>query len=79
MIINSNFEGGNIDIISAQKQDDIKLAIRKDIHANFSQRFYFHLLGDKNPDSNFGWSAQHSMQLGDNLVNMHSIFLPLLP
>lgn len=48
MKINSNFDGGNIEVISIETASDIKLKLRKDIHADFSQWFYFHLMGVKN-------------------------------
>ena len=43
--ITSQFDGGSIEVISAQSADDIRLQLRKDSHADFSQWFYFRVQG----------------------------------
>lgn len=43
--ISSNFDSGAIDIISAERADDIQLNIRRDSHADFAQWFHFRLQG----------------------------------
>lgn len=43
--ISQNFDGGAIEIVRAERADDIALNIRKDSHADFSQWFYFRLQG----------------------------------
>ncbi len=45
MKINSNFDSGNIEVISVEVPENIQLKIRKDEYANFLQWFYFHLTG----------------------------------
>lgn len=45
MNITSNFDGGNILVISAESSNDIHLEIRKDTNSDFSQWFYFRLQG----------------------------------
>jgi murein tripeptide amidase MpaA len=45
--ITSNFDSGNIEIISANDSTNIQLKIRKDTHADFFQWFYFRLTGGK--------------------------------
>lgn len=45
MIINSNFDGGNIEVISVEDPDNIQLAIRKDVKAKYLQWFYFNFIG----------------------------------
>ncbi len=47
MRINSNFDSGNIEVVSMDGANNIRLKIRKDIHATFSQWFHFHLTGVK--------------------------------
>jgi murein tripeptide amidase MpaA len=39
--ITSNFDGGNIEIVSASEAGNIQLKIRKDTNAEFFQWFYF--------------------------------------
>ena len=46
MKITCNFDSGNIDIISADHIDDIRLAIRKDNMSEFYQWFHFRLHSD---------------------------------
>ncbi len=46
MKITCNFDSGNIDIISADRIDDIRLAIRKDNMSEFYQWFHFRLHSD---------------------------------
>jgi murein tripeptide amidase MpaA len=43
--ISSNFDSGAIEIISAERADDIQLNIRRDSHADFAQWFHFRLQG----------------------------------
>lgn len=43
--ISSAFDGGNIELVSADRADDIQLRIRKDTASDFSQWFYFRLTG----------------------------------
>ena len=45
MKISSNFESGNIEVISIDNPEDIKLKIRKDTNSDFLQWFYFRLVG----------------------------------
>ncbi len=45
MKVSSNFDGGNIRIISAKHVDNIELQIRPDNRADFLQWFYFRLQG----------------------------------
>jgi murein tripeptide amidase MpaA len=46
MKITCNFDSGNIDVISAERIDDIRLAIRKDHQSEFYQWFHFRLHSD---------------------------------
>lgn len=43
MIINSQFDSGNINVISAESPGDIKLSIKKDNQSDFYQWFHFKL------------------------------------
>lgn len=43
MRISSNFDSGNIQVIRAEKEDDIQLSIRKDNQSDFYQWFHFKL------------------------------------
>jgi murein tripeptide amidase MpaA len=45
MKISSNFDSGNIKVISLQNPEDISLEIRKDTNSDFFQWFYFRLVG----------------------------------
>jgi murein tripeptide amidase MpaA len=45
MKISSNFDSGNIEVISMENTGDIKLKIRKDTNSDFMQWFYFRLVG----------------------------------
>lgn len=45
MNISSQFDGGNIDVITCDSPADIQLAIRKDNQSDFYQWFYFRLTG----------------------------------
>ena len=45
MKISSNFDGGNISVLSIDSMDDIRLKIRKDTLSDFSQWFYFRMQG----------------------------------
>ncbi len=45
MIITSNFDGGNIKVISIESTNDIRLNIPKDTNSDFAQWFYFRLEG----------------------------------
>ena len=45
MKISSNFDSGNIEVLSANACDDIQLAIRKDAQSDFYQWFHFRLTG----------------------------------
>ena len=45
MNITSNFDGGNIRVISTESSNNIRLEIRKDTKSDFSQWFYFRLQG----------------------------------
>ena len=45
MKISSNFDSGNIEVISIDKPEDIRLKIRKDTNSDFFQWFYFRLVG----------------------------------
>lgn len=46
--ISSNFDSGNIEVVSAQSADNIQLKIRKDANANFCQWFHFRVTDVKN-------------------------------
>lgn len=43
MKITSNFDSGNIEVIQAERPDNIRLAIRQDAHSDFYQWFHFKL------------------------------------
>lgn len=43
--ISSAFDGGNIEVLAAEKSDAIRLNIRKDSHADYFQWFHFRLQG----------------------------------
>ncbi len=45
MNITSNFDSGNIEVISIEKPEDIQLKIRKDTNSHFFQWFYFRVIG----------------------------------
>ncbi len=45
MKINSNFDSGNIEVVSIDEKGDIKLNIRKDTNSDFFQWFHFRLTG----------------------------------
>ena len=45
MHISSNFDGGNIEVVSAESPDDIRLRINRDNNSEFYQWFYFRLSG----------------------------------
>jgi len=46
MHITANFDSGNIEVISANNADDIRLAIRKDHQSDFYQWFHFKLFAE---------------------------------
>lgn len=46
MFISSHFDSGNIEVISAQQADDIRLRIRKDNQSEFFQWFHFKLYSE---------------------------------
>ena len=50
IFIDAAFDGGNIEVLSIEKPDDIRLAIRKDTEAQFFQWFSFRLFGAKNQE-----------------------------
>lgn len=50
MRITSNFDSGNIEVLSAEKTDDIQLNIRKDTETDMHQWFHFRLTGAKDCD-----------------------------
>ena len=43
MKISQGFDGGNIEVLSCESVDDIRLKIRADKHSAFYQWFYFRL------------------------------------
>lgn len=45
MKISANFDSGNIEVISIDNPEDIKLKIRKDTNSDFLQWFHFRLIG----------------------------------
>ena len=45
VLIDSSFEGGNIEVVDANSFDDIRLKIRKDTKSDFFQWFAFRLIG----------------------------------
>ena len=47
LTVSSNFCGGNIECIKAEKASDIRLAIAKDHKSDFYQWFYFRLVGEQ--------------------------------
>jgi len=46
MRISANFDSGNIQVISADSADNIRLAINKDNQSEFYQWFHFKLFGE---------------------------------
>src|SRR5690554_4210705 len=46
MFISSNFDSGNIEVIQAERADDIRLKIKKDNQSDFFQWFHFKLYGE---------------------------------
>ncbi|WP_426416767.1 M14 family metallopeptidase [Aestuariirhabdus sp. LZHN29] len=52
MHINAAFDGGNIEVISAERADDIQLNIRADHNSDFYQWFYFRLSGARGQTCN---------------------------
>ena len=48
MQISQNFDGGNIEVVSAESAHDIRLNIRHDQDSEFYQWFYFRLSGARN-------------------------------
>ncbi|MFN8673439.1 MAG: M14-type cytosolic carboxypeptidase [Candidatus Sericytochromatia bacterium] len=55
MIVNSNFDSGNIEVNSIS-ESEINLSIRKDNNFDFLQWFYFSFSGEKNKAYNFNIS-----------------------
>ena len=53
MKISSNFDSGNIEIISATNPTNIELAIRKDSNSDFYQWFHFRVQGARETDCEF--------------------------
>lgn len=53
MKIFSNFDAGNIEVISADTRDDIQLAIKPDNQSEFAQWFYFRLESEANTEHKF--------------------------
>jgi murein tripeptide amidase MpaA len=45
MKISSHFDGGNIEVVSLERFDDVQLKIRKDNASDFAQWFFFRLQG----------------------------------
>ena len=54
--ISSAFDGGAIEIVAAERCDDVRLNIRADSHAEFRQWFYFRLQGASHPAEDTGLS-----------------------
>ncbi|GAB5501344.1 MAG: M14-type cytosolic carboxypeptidase [Pseudohongiellaceae bacterium] len=52
MFISQNFDAGNIEVVSCERADDIRLNIRKDAHSDFYQWFYFRLTGARGQTCN---------------------------
>ena len=50
MWIDSKLDGGNIEVVSCEDPTNIRVKIKKDTNADFSQWFSFHLYGAKNQD-----------------------------
>lgn len=48
MLIDAMFDGGNIEVVSIDKAEDIQLKIRCDRHADYRQWFYFRLTAAAN-------------------------------
>lgn len=48
MKITQNFDSGNIEVLSIEDSQNIRLAIRKDSNAEYSQWFHYRLTGAKN-------------------------------
>ena len=46
MHITANFDSGNIQVISSDNADNIRLAIKKDHQSDFYQWFHFKLFAD---------------------------------
>ena len=47
--ISSSFDSGAIEIVDATRADAIRLRIRRDSHADFTQWFHFRLQGVQGP------------------------------
>ena len=76
MWIDSNFDSGNIEVVSCNDPMNIRVKIKKDNHADFSQWFYFHLYGAKNQPVRiiFENASQTSYPKGwDNYQVRHSL------
>ena len=73
MIINSQFDGGNIKCINCEDPSNIQLRIKKDFQSDFYQWFYFRVSGAKGIDCYFnidnasgaafseGWHGYHAV------------------
>ena len=64
MRINSDFDGGNIELITMDSPDNIQLNIQRDNNADFQQIFYFQALDVKGLDCTFrimnAWQAAYT-------------------
>lgn len=80
MRIDTDFHGGSIEVLSATKPSDVRLALRADTHADFTQWFCFRVTGAKGvpctfvienagdatfPDAFEGYRAVRSEKLDD--------------
>lgn len=46
VIVSSDFDAGNIEVIESEQADNIRLCIPRDTHSDFFQWFYFHVACD---------------------------------
>jgi len=53
MKVLSNFDAGNIEVLSADNRQDIQLAIKPDNQSEFAQWFYFRVESEANTEHNF--------------------------
>ncbi len=77
MNITSNFDSGNIVVVSAKNHKDIQLEIRKDTNSHFFQWFYFRVTGALGKECKYrlmnasesaypGWDGYNAVASYDN-------------
>ena len=57
--IDAQFDGGNIELVCVDNPDNIRLKIRRDIHADYRQWFYFRAMHVKNKHCRFSLVNAH--------------------